>query len=113
MLVEIEIFVGAMKGAVGCIGRDIREEWRVLVCGFLDEVVRGTEENVCAEALGGNDFSVMKVVSIKVGVVPEIGCLANAAAAVAIDFGEAAIFGAVGVVVAEVPLSEHSRGVFG
>lgn len=31
----------------------------------------------------------------------------------AIDFGEAAVFRAVGIVVAKVPLAEHAGGVFG
>ena len=43
--------------------------------------------------------------------VPEIGRLPHPAAAVPVDFGEAAIFGPIGKIVTEVPFSEMSRGI--
>jgi len=70
------------------------------------------EEDVGAEAFGGDDVAMVEIFAIEVGVVPEVGGLADAASAVAKDFFKAAVFWAVGVVIAEVPLSEHGGGVF-
>ena len=67
------------------------------------------KENVGAEALGGNDLAIVEVGTVEVGVVPDVGSLTHAAAAVAVDFFKAAVFGAVRVVVAEVPFAEHCR----
>ena len=46
--------------------------------------------------------------AVEVGVVPVIGCLADAAAPMPVHLGESPIFRAVGKVVAQVPLAEHS-----
>jgi len=45
---------------------------------------------------------------VEVGVLPVVGCQANAASAVAKNFGEATVLGAEGVVVTEMPLAEHA-----
>ena len=71
-----------------------------------------SKKDIGAEAFGGDDFAVVKVGAIEIGVVPDVGGLADSAAAVSVNFGEATVLGAVGVVVAEVPFAEHAGGVF-
>lgn len=111
VLIHVHVFLWTVEGAVGGVGGDVGEEG-FFGGGFgFDEVVRFLEEDVGAEAFGGNDFSVVEVGAVEVGIVPEVGGLADAASAVAVDFFEAAIFGAVRVVIAEVPFSEHCGGV--
>ena len=102
-----------MQRSVRGIEGNVSEEGFVFLGALGDELVGLVEKDIGAEAFGGNDFSVVEVVSIKVRVIPEIGSLPHAATAVAVDFGEAAVFGAVGIVVAEVPLAEHAGGVVG
>ena len=69
------------------------------------------EDDVGAEAFGRNDFPVVEVGAIEVRVIPEVGGLADATSAMAVDFFKAAVFGTVGKVVAEVPFPEHAGGV--
>ena len=71
------------------------------------------EEDVGAEPLGWDDAAVVEVSAIEVGVVPDIRGLADATATMAVDLGESAILGAVGVIVAQVPFAEHAGGVAG
>ena len=78
---------------------------------FADEAVAFAEEDVGAEAFGGDNLSIVEVAAIEVGVIPDVGGLADTTATVAVNFGEATVFGTVRKDVAEVPLSEHPGGI--
>ena len=69
------------------------------------------KENVGAEAFGFFDLTIVKVGSIEVGVIPNIGSLTNAASTVAVNFLKATVFRTVRVVVTEMPFAEHGGGV--
>ena len=56
---------------------------------------------------------VVPVAAIKVSVIPVIGRLTDAAAAVPHDFAIAAIFRAIGIIVAQVPFAKHAGRVAG
>ena len=58
-------------------------------------------------------LTVMKIGTVKVCVVPNVRCLADTATAMPVNLGEAAIFGTVGIVVAEVPFSKHAGFIAG
>ena len=111
VLVEVDVFLRAMERAVGRVEGDVGEEG-FLGGGFcFDEFIRLVEEDVGAEAFCGDDLAIVEVGAIEVRVIPEVGSLAYAAAAVTVDFFKAAVFWPVGVVVTEVPFSEHGGGV--
>ena len=102
-----------MHWAVRCIGGYVGEEW---FAGFflgLDEAGGVVKKDIGAESFDGCGFTVVPVRAIEVGVVPVVRCLADAATSVAQDFGEAAVFGSVWIVIAEVPFAEHAGGVAG
>ena len=101
----------SVKRAVRRVERDVGEEGFFGGGLLADEAVRLGEKHVGAKTLGGDDAAVVKITAVEVGVVPEIGRLADPAAAVIVDLGETAVLRAVGVVVAEVPLAEQAGGV--
>ena len=111
--IEVEVFLRGVEGAVGSIGGDVGEEGLFgFVLGF-DEFECFVEEDIGAEAFGLHGLAVFEVGVIEVGVVPEVGRLADAAAAVDVGFLEAAVLRLVGEAVAEVPLAEDAGGVAG
>ena len=78
---------------------------------LLDELMSLLKENVSTEAFGFFDLAIVKVGTIEVGVIPDIGSLTDAASAVAVNFFKATVFRTVRVVVTEVPFAEHCGGV--
>ena len=71
------------------------------------------EPDVSAIALDRFRRRVVEVRAVEAGVVPEVGRLAHSTAAVAHHLAEAAVLGPKRVVVAHVPLAEHSGGAAG
>ena len=96
--------MGSIQGNVG-------KERLVFLCGTFDEVVGLLEEDVGAEAFRFFDLTIVEIGSVKIRVVPDIGSLANASAAMTVDFFKTPVFGTIGIVVSEVPLTEHGGGV--
>ena len=100
-----------MKGAVGSVCADIGEEGLLGLGVAGNELVGLIEEDVRAKALGPDDLAVMKIASVEVGVVPHVGGLSHSPATMAIDFLEATVLRAIGVIVPHMPFSEHARFV--
>ena len=98
---------------MGGVGAEIDEERLVVVLHLVDEAGGVVEENIGAESLGGGGLAVVEIGAVEIGVVPIVRRLADAAAAVAQDLLEAAVFRAIGVIVAKVPLAEHASVVAG
>ncbi len=99
IIVHLGVLWRAMQRFVGSVRRDVRQEGLVFLCTLRDERIGPVEKDVRAESLRSNNFSVVKVGAIEVGIVPHVGCLSDSATTMAIDFGKATVFGAIGVVV--------------
>ena len=95
------------------VGGDISQERFFRRGGIANETIGLFKEHVAAKAFGSHNFAVVKVSAVKISVVPHVGGLADAAAAVTVDFGVAAVFGAIWVVVAQVPFTKHARLITG
>ena len=109
--VGILVCVGNQVRAVGGVGGDEGEER--LVAAGLDEVDGLVEPDIGAVAGMADGVTVVEVGVVEIVVAPEIGGLSNAAAAVG-DYGlEAAVEGAVGIVVSQMPFAEHAGAVTG
>ncbi len=109
--VEIEIPLGSVKRTVRGVGRNIGEKRLSPGHTVADVAMRLREKHVRAETLRGHHPAVVEIVAVKIGVVPEVGDLAHAAAAMVIGFREPAVLRAVREVVAEVPFAEQAGGV--
>ena len=92
---------------------DVSQKW---LAGSLlrpDELPGVVKPDIRAESLNSFWFRVVKVTAIEVGVVPEVRSLTDSTTAMPHDFIKAAIFRAERVVISQVPLTEHARGVAG
>ena len=97
-----------MKRTVRSISRDVSQE-RLTILGRLRNKSIGLfEKYISAKTLSRYDFSVVKIASIKIRIVPDIWGLAHSTSAMAINLVKASIFRAVREIVSEVPLSKHS-----
>ena len=102
-----------MHGPVRGVRRNEGQK-RLVRCPLrLDEATSVVKPNIRAIALDRLRHGVVEVGSVEVGVVPVVGSLAHASAAVAHYLAEAAVFRPEGVVVSQVPLAEHAGGVAG
>ncbi len=97
-----------MKWTVRSISRDVSQE-RLSILGRLrNKSVCLFEKYVGTKTLSRYNFSVVKIPSIKIRIIPDIWGLAHSTSAMAIDLIKASIFRAVRKIVSEMPLSKHS-----
>ena len=97
-----------MHGAVRRVGTEVHEERFFAVFHLGDEALGIIKKDISAKALRRHGFAVVKIGTIKVGVIPEIRRLAHAAATVSKHLLKAAILRAIRIVVAQVPFTEHT-----
>ena len=97
-----------MERTVRSISRDVSQE-RLSILGRLrNKPVCLFEKYISAKTLSRYDFSVVKIPSIKIRIVPDIWGLAHSTSAMAIDLVKASIFRPVRKIISEMPLSKHT-----
>ena len=109
--IRLAVFRRASLGAVRRVGRQVNEEWLVLLDGLVNELRGRIEEHIRAVAFHFCGLAVFVVGVVQVAVVPIIRQHADRATVVTQHLIESTVFRAKRIVVAQVPFAEHARRV--
>ena len=92
-----------------CIGGNVGKKWFLLLYTLPNEFMPEFKKHIGAKSFSLNNFSIMKIASVKISVVPDIRSLPHPAASVSVYLSKPPVLWPVGIVVSEVPFPKHSR----